>query len=118
MGGDSPERDGITGPDLLDVSPGNSSSLERIRLVHRRPRCFEPLGRNKRPVKRICRRPQAVAWAPLPADGWLPCARSSKASRPIRTSAHYETDGLPSRSKMGLFGHTKLVVDQQDGPVP
>src|SRR5262249_8545908 len=29
-GGDSPERGGIIGPDPLDVSPGNSSSLERF----------------------------------------------------------------------------------------
>jgi hypothetical protein len=45
-------------------------------------------------------------------------AGEPQASRPIRTPAHYEADGLPSRSKMALFGHTKLMVDQEDGPVP
>jgi hypothetical protein len=118
MGGDSPERGGIIGPDLLDVSPGNSSSLERIRLVHRAPVVALNLSvETKTPVNRICRR-RAVKWDRPPADSWLPCARSSKASRPIRTPSHYEADGLPSRSKMALFGHTKLMVDQQDGPVP
>ena len=99
MGGDSPERGGIIGRDPLDVSPGNSPSLERFPAGSPAPPLFLCTPRPKQgPVNRIC--------PPL------------KASRPIRTPSHYEADGLPSRSKMTLFDHTKLVVDQQDGPVP
>src|SRR5580658_2892530 len=65
-----------------------------------------------------CERNEAGEPAARPDARACPGVGFGKPSRPIRTSAPYEEDGLPSRSKMGVFGHTKLVVDQDDGPVP
>jgi hypothetical protein len=35
-----------------------------------------------------------------------------------RLQSPYEADGFPSRSKMALFGHTKMVVNRQGGHLP